>query len=135
MDFDPLHLSEEELNYELALRHIVGLGQTTRRVKCMRLKAALQEEMARGNAHTDLAPVMDDSTNIETCQSRIRLLLPQIDHAMKKQDLGFLEHVKSRLRHYRNRLVRINPPPAEMLDTWTAVHTRWAPCNSFLKQD
>lgn len=110
MDIDPLHLSEEELNYELALRNIRELGQKTRRVKCSTLLKAFEEDLRLGRSHLDSTHVMNNATNIDICQSRVRLLLTPIDTAIKKHDIGFLEHAKSRLHHYRDRLERINPP-------------------------
>lgn len=114
MDIDPLQLSEEELNFELVLRHITNLGLTTRRVKCIRLRDAMTEDVSYQETYTSFTHAMDDSTSIEMCQSRIRLVLPAIDSAKKKQDIGFLEHVSSRLRHYLYRITRIRTSPAHL---------------------
>ncbi|XP_058828059.1 uncharacterized protein LOC131695805 [Topomyia yanbarensis] len=121
MEINPLHLSEEELNYELALRKIKGPAQSTRRDKCSRLQQAMEQDMRTGCFHTDSSHVMEDSRNIEACQSRVKLLLTPIDTAIKKHDIGFLENVKSRLRHYRNRLIRVHPPPIELRQEYESL--------------
>lgn len=121
MEIDPLHLSEEEINFELALRHITGLGLTTRRNKCIKLRDAMAEDLTLGRTHTTSAHVMDDAKNIEMCQSRIRNLLPSLETAKEKKDIGFLVHTVSRLQHYLNRLSRIQSPPTHLREEWLTL--------------
>lgn len=121
MEIDPLHLSEEELNFELALRHITGLGLTTRRNKCIKLRDAMAEDATLGRSYPTSDHVMDDVTNIEFCQSRIKHLLPSLEMAKKKKDVGFLVNTVSRLTHYSNRLSRIENPPAHLREGWATL--------------
>lgn len=123
MEINPLHLSEEELNFELNLRNITGLGLTTRRVKCTKLKDAMTVDYKEGRFYPTSTHVMDDCTNIENCEYQIKLILPAIQAALEKNDRGFLENVKSRLRHYLTRLSRVNPPPENQTEVWTSVRT------------
>lgn len=117
-----MHLSEEELNFELALRNIGNLGLATRRNKCSRLREAMTEDTTLGRTYPSSTHVMDDVVNIETIQSRIKLLLPAIETAKKKKDMGFLNHTVSRLKHYLNRLSRIQSPPAHLQEMWSALN-------------
>lgn len=116
-----MHLSEEELNFELALRHITGLGLTTRRNKCVKLRDAMAEDSTLGRTYPSSTHVMDDITNIEICQSRIKLLLPSLETAKKRKDVGFLVNTVSRLQHYRNRLSRIENPPVHLQEEWATL--------------
>lgn len=117
---DYTHLNDEEMGYELALRHVVNLGPTTHRGKVIRLKALLQEESLRGNRPVSSEHVMSAQANIEICQLQAEQLHLLTETAVNSGDINGLNNLRSRLSHYQNRLRLINPP-VELKDTHTLV--------------
>lgn len=55
---DPQNLSEEQLNYELALRSVSPEGLATRRIKGIKLKTLLQREFRDGKPYDSSAHAM-----------------------------------------------------------------------------
>lgn len=107
---DPASLSEEEICYELALRHVNNLGALPRRARAVRLRALMQEDEIRGMIYDSSSHVMDAGDNISQCQTRVRELIPEVEAALNRGDLPAVRLVRSRLIHYRDRLAIIDPP-------------------------
>ncbi|XP_062698108.1 uncharacterized protein LOC134284019 [Aedes albopictus] len=108
MDFT--HLTDEEVNYELALRHVVNLGPTTHRGKVLRLKALIQEESLRDSKPTSSDHVMSTQSNLEQCESQVHQLHIGAEAAIRTADSVALNQIRTRLYHYRDRLLLIRPP-------------------------
>lgn len=79
---DPLYLSEEELNYELALRNITQLGSVTRRIKGVKLRSLIQQEFTKSIKHTSSDHALAAEVNIHRCEQQIKLLIPMIETAL-----------------------------------------------------
>ncbi|XP_062706813.1 uncharacterized protein LOC109421856 [Aedes albopictus] len=112
---DYTHLTDEEVTYELALRHVVNLGPTTHRGKVLRLKALMQEEALRDNQPTSSAHVMSPQSNIEHCETQIQQLHISTEAAIRTADRAAISQSRTRLTHYRDRL-RLIHPPVELRD-------------------
>nr|XP_029725294.1 uncharacterized protein LOC115265170 [Aedes albopictus] len=112
---DYTHLTDEEVTYELALRHVVNLGPTTHRGKVLRLKALMQEEALRDNQPTSSAHVMSPQSNIEICETQIQQLHISTEAAIRTADRAAISQSRTRLTHYRDRL-RLIHPPVELRD-------------------
>ena len=110
MDFS--HLTNEEVNYELALRHVRNLAQTTHRAKVLKLKALAQEDVIRETIHASSDHVMSPEDNIDTCQQQLEELRELVHNALVSQNKDVLSQSRSRLIHYRSRLAILKPPPA-----------------------
>lgn len=108
MDFT--HLTDEEVNYELALRHVVNLGPTTHRGKVLRLKALIQEESLRDSKPTSSDHVMSTQSNLEQCESQVHQLHIGAEAAIRTADSVTLNQIRTRLYHYCDRLLLIRPP-------------------------
>lgn len=108
MDFN--HLTEEEISYELALRHIVNVSSMTHRNKVLKLKALTQEEALRDVIHTSSDRAIDPTDNIENCSQGIQQLQSLVALAQKSGNSHDLSIISSRLTHYKNRLAIIAPP-------------------------
>lgn len=117
---DPLYLSEEELNYELALRHIRELGSATRRIKGVKLRAIIKQEFAENKYYDSSEHAMAADVNINHCQQQIKILIPMIETALKKRNTDFLTQTRSRLYHYRNRLAIVKTP-RDLIDTHASL--------------
>ncbi|XP_062711169.1 uncharacterized protein LOC115265398 [Aedes albopictus] len=114
MDFT--HLTDEEVTYELALRHVVNLGPTTHRGKVLRLKALVQEESLKDNKPTSSEHVMSPQSNLELCEAQVHQLHISCEAAIRTADSVTLNQIRTRLHHYRDRLQLIRPP-SESRDT------------------
>nr|XP_029720641.1 uncharacterized protein LOC115262396 [Aedes albopictus] len=112
---DYTHLTDDEVTYELALRHVVNLGPTTHRGKVLRLKALIQEEALRDNQPTSSAHVMSPQSNIEHCETQIQQLHISTEAAIRTADRAAISQSRTRLTHYRDRL-RLIHPPVELRD-------------------
>lgn len=117
---DPTCLSEEEIRYELALRHVSFLSSVSRRARAVRLRTLMQEDDMKGIYHADSSHVMNAAENIDQCMSRVHEMIPLINAAYKNGDLESLRQSRSRLMHYRDRLAIIEPPP-QMRDTYATL--------------
>lgn len=107
---DLTHLSDEEIDYELALRFVVNLGPLTHRNKVLKLKDLITKEDALQNTiYHSSEHVMSSTTNIETCQKRIGELKQLVDEAIQMKDAFATAQLRSRLLHYSHRLDAINP--------------------------
>lgn len=113
---DYTHLTNEEINYELAVRHEANSGATAPRGKVLRLKALTNEEISRDSMPSSSEHVMSPDANIEICQSQIERLHINTDSAICAADYVALNEIRSRDTHYRNRLHLINPT-AELQET------------------
>ncbi|XP_058834657.1 uncharacterized protein LOC131691918 [Topomyia yanbarensis] len=107
---DYTHLTNEEIDYELALRHVVNLGRTSHRGKVIRLKALTQQESLSDIMPTSSEHVMSAQANIEVCQAQLDTLHIQVDAAIRSVNTADMYELRSRLVHYQNRLRLINPP-------------------------
>ncbi|XP_058815288.1 uncharacterized protein LOC131678887 [Topomyia yanbarensis] len=109
-------LTDEEVTYELALRHVVNLGPTTHRGKVIRLKAVIQEESLRDFKPTSSDHVMSPQSNIELCESQVQQLHLSTESAIHTADSAALNQIITRLNHYRDRL-RLIRCTGELRDT------------------
>ncbi|XP_052563530.1 uncharacterized protein LOC120423844 [Culex pipiens pallens] len=121
MEVNPIDLSNEELNFELELRGVAGLGPMTHRIKCTTLEKVMQDDLKSGRVYASSSHVVDGSSEIRICHSRIKRLLPQIITGIERNNIAFLEPIVSRLNHYYNRLTLVSPPSADMREEWTGV--------------
>ena len=101
---DFIHLTDEEIAYELALRHVTNLAPTTKRARVTKLKALVQEDILRDTVYVNSEYVMQPELNMETCQSAIRELRKFVDLAIQNDNQEQIKVVRSRLLHYRHRL-------------------------------
>lgn len=109
---DLTHLSNEEIDYELALRFVVNLGPSTHRNKVLKLRELMtQDEGNQDNVYRSSEHVMPSISNIETCQVRISELKTLIDEAIQIKDPFAITQLRSRLLHYEHRLESIQPLP------------------------
>lgn len=108
MDFN--HLTDEEISYELALRHIVNVASMTHRNKVLKLKALTQEEVLRDIAHSSSNQAIDPDVNIESCSHGVQQLQSLVALAQKPGSSQDLSIITSRLTHYKNRLAIVDPP-------------------------
>ncbi|XP_062705951.1 uncharacterized protein LOC115265651 [Aedes albopictus] len=107
---DYTQLTDEEVTYELALRHVVNLGPTTHRGKVLRLKALMQEESLRDSKPTSSEHVMSSQSNLEQCESQVHQLHISAEAAIRTANSAALSQIRTRLYHYRDRLQLIQPP-------------------------
>ncbi|XP_062713646.1 uncharacterized protein LOC134290505 [Aedes albopictus] len=107
---DLTHLSNEEIDYELAIRFVVNLGPSTHRNKVLKLKELMaQEGGIQDRVYESSEHVMCSSSNIETCQVRIGKLKTLVDEAIQIKDPFAISQLRSRLIHYDHRLASIKP--------------------------
>ncbi|XP_062707423.1 uncharacterized protein LOC134287993 [Aedes albopictus] len=104
---DLTHLSNEEIDYELALRFVVNLGPSTHRNKVLKLKELMSQEDETSMHNSE--HVMSSSTNLETCQNKISELRKLVDEAILIKDTFVISQLRSRLLHYDARLKIIQP--------------------------
>ena len=104
------HLTDEEINYELTLRHVVNFGPATHRNKVLKLKTLVQEDQIRDTHYTNSEHVMSPTVNLEQCQARLSELQKQLASALSSGNLDQVSQTKSRLFHYRDRLAILHPP-------------------------
>lgn len=64
---DPASLTEEEICYELTLRHVNNLGALPRRARAVRLRALMQEDESKGTFYDNSSHVMEVRNNISQC--------------------------------------------------------------------
>lgn len=121
MEVKPIHLSDEELNFELELRGVAGLGPMTNRIKCSRLEKVMQDDLRNGRVYSSSAHVVDSSSEIRTGQSRVNRLMPQINTGIERKNVAFLEPIVSRLNHYYNRLTLASPQSEDMQEEWKST--------------
>lgn len=117
---DPTCLSEEEVSYELALRHVNNLGSISRRIRAVKLRALMQEDDIKGNVYADSSHVMMPEDNIAQCLTRVREITASLDLAFKQGNMETIREARSRLLHYRDRLAIIDAPQA-LNDTYTTL--------------
>ncbi|XP_062701346.1 uncharacterized protein LOC109405522 [Aedes albopictus] len=104
---DLTHWSNEEIDYELALRFVVNLGPSTHRNKVLKLKELMSQEDETSIHNSE--HVMSSSTNLETCQNKIGELRKLVDEAILIKDTFVISQLRSRLLHYDARLKIIQP--------------------------
>ncbi|XP_062535431.1 uncharacterized protein LOC134204672 [Armigeres subalbatus] len=107
---DPASLTEEEIGYELALRHVTNLGSLPRRARAVRLRALMQEDEIKNTIYDTSSHVMEAVDNISQCQSEVSKIVSELDGAFKRGDLPAVRVIRSRLIHYRDRLAIVEPP-------------------------
>lgn len=117
---DPACLTDEEINYELALRHVSNLSALPRRARAARLRVLIEEDTSKQVYYDDASYVMDEDENIKQCQRNTNEILLTLDTALQKSDLMVIRQARSRLFHYRERLAIIEPS-AHQLDTHTSL--------------
>ncbi|XP_055610752.1 uncharacterized protein LOC129757668 [Uranotaenia lowii] len=120
MDMDPACLSEDEVSYELALRHVANLSSLPRRAKALRLRQIMLEDIRNNKIYENSSHIMDAEQNIRTCQDRVDNLLERLKVAFKSADYQFMRQATSRLIHYRERLAIVEPP-AKLNDTYATL--------------
>ncbi|XP_055599075.1 uncharacterized protein LOC129748459 [Uranotaenia lowii] len=103
------HLSDEEIAYELALRHVTNLAPSTRRAKVVKLKALVQEDILRETNYVSSEYAMSPESNVEACQMAIQELKNFVDLAIQNGNSEQMACARSRLLHYRQRLSIIPP--------------------------
>ncbi|KAL1378685.1 hypothetical protein pipiens_015422 [Culex pipiens pipiens] len=81
----------------------------------------MQDDLKSGRVYASSSHVVDGSSEIRICHSRIKRLLPQIITGIERNNIAFLEPIVSRLNHYYNRLTLVSPPSADMREEWTGV--------------
>ncbi|KAL1380923.1 hypothetical protein pipiens_013841 [Culex pipiens pipiens] len=81
----------------------------------------MQDDLKSGRVYASSSHVVDGSSEIRICQSRVNRLLPQIITGIERNNIAFLEPIVSRLNHYYNRLTLVSPPSADMREEWTGV--------------
>lgn len=102
---DPLHLSKEELDYELSIRSVFNLS--TQRVKSSKLK----ELLIRENSGLEMAPA--NATSFSSANNEIDICAGIYNEIIGPNGVNYsnledLERAKSRLIHLRGRLGRIS---------------------------
>ncbi|XP_058465380.1 uncharacterized protein LOC131438957 [Malaya genurostris] len=117
---DHSHLTSEEVDYELALRHVLNLSRTTHRGKVIRLKALIEQESLSDMKPTSSEHVMSALDNINVCQTQLDQLHLQTEAAILAVNTADMYELRSRIIHYQNRLRLINPP-VELNDTYTLL--------------
>ncbi|XP_055590749.1 uncharacterized protein LOC129742837 [Uranotaenia lowii] len=120
MDMDPACLSEDEVSYELALRHVANLSSLPRRAKALRLRQIMLEDMRNNKIYDNSSHIMDAEQNIRVCQDRVDNLLQRLKVAFKSADYQFMRQATSRLIHYRERLAIVEPP-SKLNDTYATL--------------
>ncbi|XP_055548885.1 uncharacterized protein LOC129732235 [Wyeomyia smithii] len=107
---DYTQLTDEEITYELALRHMVNLGPMTHRLKVQRLNNAVQDDLAKNSSRSESTHIMSPTVNFEVCQLAVATIQNEIQHAINNHDIHALTVLLSRLTHYKNRLAIVKPP-------------------------
>lgn len=113
---DPACLTEDEINYELALRQVPNLSYLPRRARAVRLRELIQDDSLRQIQYENSSQIMDRETNINLCQLNINEVLQSLDTAFQQSDFTYIRQAHSRLLHYRDRLAIIEPTN-DWLDT------------------
>ncbi|XP_055588515.1 uncharacterized protein LOC129740895 [Uranotaenia lowii] len=117
---DLYHLNDEEMEYELALRHVSNLAPCSRRARVVKLKALVQEDTLRDTIYVNSEHVMSPELNIEVCQRAVVELRNHVDLATQNRNADQMACAKSRLLHYRQRLSLI-PVVASLEETRRVV--------------
>ncbi|XP_058836854.1 uncharacterized protein LOC131693219 [Topomyia yanbarensis] len=107
---DYTHLIDEEIEYELALRHVVNLGPKTHRTKVQLLHKAIREDAARNVTRDSAEHAISPTVNMERCQIQIYELHKQVSVALRDVNIEMLAQLRSRIAHYRFRLAILKPP-------------------------
>ena len=101
------YLSEDELNYELNLRHITGTS-IRRPLKEIKLKKLLENEEKAGKFPTSSEHVMNEKENFDIITKEISNLVALTTDALKNKDRFLIRTLKSRYNHYKSRLSLLN---------------------------
>lgn len=107
---DPTWLTEEEIEYELALRGAPDLKSLPRRARAVRLRAIIKDDEQNGRVHGSATHFVDPAIDLEVCQHNLGKLYTSIEEACRTGDKTVLVEARSRLLHYRDRLAAIEPP-------------------------
>ncbi|XP_055589855.1 interaptin-like [Uranotaenia lowii] len=99
-----VHLEDEELAFELALRKVKESKGQDRAVKLANLQKALDKEIKSGEIATTATHFMTDVDNIYQCQAKIPIILNLVESAIRQETPEVLKKGRSRLLHYRYRL-------------------------------
>lgn len=108
---DPIHLTTEEIEYELSLRNVFNLTSSRART------AALRERMIKEKKGTEPTPqtssVLDVKEDIIRCADSYCDIISKAEEAMKSGQPAELSRCMSRLTHIKGRLERLNPSDEE----------------------
>lgn len=108
----PIHLKLEELDHELSLRGIFGLGN--QRTKTSALRGWLQKESTGlASPPKQSAAIVDAQTEIMTCNDIYDDIVRISDQALRDNNVLELSASFSRLQHVMLRLERIQPTSQE----------------------
>lgn len=105
---DPIHLQNEELDYELSIRGFNELGHEHLRVKTGKLREALTHEAANINtAPSEGSSPYETETDLQQCNT----ICQQIQRIVCNDTVTYsdLEQARSRAIHVHDRLRRIQP--------------------------
>lgn len=103
---DPLLLKKDELEYELAIRQIIG--KETQRTKTAALRIHLEAER-RGIYDKPYTPFASSTSEIQTTEKICNALTMSLEEAIATGNNLLLYEISSRVEHLVNRCKRIIP--------------------------
>lgn len=103
-DMDPAFLTENEVNYELAVRNVEGLDGL--RSKTAKLRTFLGKEKT-GELELPTGAPTDQKSEFNYCVHKIKKIKVDVDTAIEKRNYFDLDTSMSRLKHYHSRINRL----------------------------
>lgn len=104
---DILHLSDDELDFEIQLRKQDPGSCRTRREKTGKLRAMIEVERESMDIPDTADHIITQAEHVDVCQRKLQLVYDRLIKALKEENSTELAICRSKLLHYRGRVAMI----------------------------
>lgn len=104
---DILHLSDNELDFEIQLRKETTSNVRTRREKTGKLRAILENERITMEIPESADHVLNQAEHVDICQKKLQLVHNRLTKALEEESSAEIAVCRSKLMHYRARVAMI----------------------------
>lgn len=111
---DILHLSDDELDFEIMLRKQDPSSCRTRREKTGKLRAIIEVERSTMEVPDTADHVINQAEHIDYCQKQLRNINNRLTKALEQESSTELAICRSKLLHYRGRVAMISDKDLEV---------------------
>lgn len=122
---DPLHLLEDELAEEYAVRQIVETGDAG----LARLKLILNSEYSGVLPKPKALPNIRQASEMRACRNKLRALVDSFQDGIRDSDESVLSVLQSRVIHLQDRVNRLQP----VATTYDGIFDLVSEVNDFCK--
>lgn len=104
---DILHLSDNELDYEILLRKENTVNLRTRREKTGKLRTLIDVERTTMEIPESADHVINQAEHVDVCQKKLQIIHNRLIKALEEESSTELAVCRSKLLHYRGRVAMI----------------------------